>query len=103
MHILHRFPAGNSNGWPLPGTGDEPAHYAVHEPTSALDPEMIKEVLDVMMDLAKEGMTMVVFRMKWDLPGPRLTASFSWTKGNHRTRPLMSSSPTRRRNEPNVS
>lgn len=30
------------------------------EPTSALDPEMIKEVLDVMMDLAKEGMTMLV-------------------------------------------
>jgi len=30
------------------------------EPTSALDPEMIKEVLDVMLTLAKEGMTMVV-------------------------------------------
>ncbi|MFQ5578110.1 MAG: amino acid ABC transporter ATP-binding protein [Anaerolineae bacterium] len=30
------------------------------EPTSALDPEMIKEVLDVMLDLAKEGMTMIV-------------------------------------------
>ena len=30
------------------------------EPTSALDPEMIKEVLDVMMDLAREGMTMIV-------------------------------------------
>jgi polar amino acid transport system ATP-binding protein len=30
------------------------------EPTSALDPEMIKEVLDVMLDLAREGMTMVV-------------------------------------------
>jgi polar amino acid transport system ATP-binding protein len=30
------------------------------EPTSALDPEMIKEVLDVMLDLAKEGITMVV-------------------------------------------
>src|SRR5690554_213763 len=29
------------------------------EPTSALDPEMIKEVLDVMVDLAEEGMTMV--------------------------------------------
>ncbi len=29
------------------------------EPTSALDPEMIKEVLDVMLDLAQEGMTMV--------------------------------------------
>lgn len=30
------------------------------EPTSALDPEMIKEVLDVMLDLAKAGMTMLV-------------------------------------------
>jgi len=30
------------------------------EPTSALDPEMIQEVLDVMLQLAKEGMTMVV-------------------------------------------
>jgi polar amino acid transport system ATP-binding protein len=30
------------------------------EPTSALDPEMIKEVLDVMLNLVKEGMTMVV-------------------------------------------
>ena len=30
------------------------------EPTSALDPEMIKEVLDVMIDLAREGMTMLV-------------------------------------------
>lgn len=30
------------------------------EPTSALDPEMIKEVLDVMLELAEDGMTMVV-------------------------------------------
>jgi len=30
------------------------------EPTSALDPEMIKEVLDVMIELAEEGMTMLV-------------------------------------------
>ncbi|MFC4224900.1 amino acid ABC transporter ATP-binding protein [Lysinibacter cavernae] len=30
------------------------------EPTSALDPEMINEVLDVMVELAKEGMTMIV-------------------------------------------
>ena len=29
------------------------------EPTSALDPEMIKEVLDVMIELAREGMTML--------------------------------------------
>ena len=30
------------------------------EPTSALDPEMIREVLDVMVGLARDGMTMVV-------------------------------------------
>jgi general L-amino acid transport system ATP-binding protein len=30
------------------------------EPTSALDPEMIKEVLDVMVELARSGMTMLV-------------------------------------------
>ena len=30
------------------------------EPTSALDPEMVKEVLDTMIDLAREGMTMMV-------------------------------------------
>jgi general L-amino acid transport system ATP-binding protein len=30
------------------------------EPTSALDPEMIKEVLDSMIELAREGMTMIV-------------------------------------------
>ena len=30
------------------------------EPTSALDPEMIKEVLDVMLDLAKDGTTMLL-------------------------------------------
>ena len=29
------------------------------EPTSALDPEMIKEVLDVMVELANDGMTMI--------------------------------------------
>jgi len=29
------------------------------EPTSALDPEMVKEVLDVMINLAKSGMTMM--------------------------------------------
>jgi general L-amino acid transport system ATP-binding protein len=30
------------------------------EPTSALDPEMIKEVLDAMVELARDGMTMIV-------------------------------------------
>jgi len=38
----------------------EPKVMLFDEPTSALDPEMIKEVLDVMIDLAKGGMTMVV-------------------------------------------
>jgi glutamate transport system ATP-binding protein len=38
----------------------EPKLMMFDEPTSALDPEMIKEVLDVMMDLAGDGMTMLV-------------------------------------------
>jgi ABC-type polar amino acid transport system ATPase subunit len=37
----------------------EPRYMMFDEPTSALDPEMIKEVLDVMIDLAREGMTML--------------------------------------------
>jgi len=38
----------------------DPKFMLFDEPTSALDPEMVKEVLDVMLDLAKEGMTMMV-------------------------------------------
>ncbi|TIC85947.1 amino acid ABC transporter ATP-binding protein [Nocardioides sp. GY 10113] len=38
----------------------EPKVMLFDEPTSALDPEMIKEVLDVMVDLAERGMTMIV-------------------------------------------
>jgi glutamate transport system ATP-binding protein len=38
----------------------QPKLMLFDEPTSALDPEMINEVLDVMIDLANEGMTMVV-------------------------------------------
>ncbi len=38
----------------------QPKIMLFDEPTSALDPEMITEVLDVMLDLAREGMTMVV-------------------------------------------
>jgi ABC-type polar amino acid transport system ATPase subunit len=37
----------------------EPQIMLFDEPTSALDPEMIKEVLDVMVELAEEGMTMI--------------------------------------------
>ena len=38
----------------------DPIAMLFDEPTSALDPEMITEVLDVMVELAREGMTMVV-------------------------------------------
>ncbi len=38
----------------------EPKIMLFDEPTSALDPEMISEVLDVMLELAEEGMTMIV-------------------------------------------
>ena len=38
----------------------QPKVMLFDEPTSALDPEMIKEVLDVMIDLAQSGMTMIV-------------------------------------------
>jgi polar amino acid transport system ATP-binding protein len=38
----------------------DPEIMLFDEATSALDPEMIREVLDVMIDLAKAGMTMVV-------------------------------------------
>jgi len=37
----------------------KPQAMLFDEPTSALDPEMIKEVLDVMVELAEEGMTMI--------------------------------------------
>ncbi len=88
--VRHRDPAGGSAGWPwtcwprwasrrrptpIPAqlSGGQQQRVAIaralamnpkimlfDEPTSALDPEMIKEVLDVMLALAHEGMTMVV-------------------------------------------
>ena len=42
------------------GLAMQPKIMMFDEPTSALDPEMIKEVLDVMVELAHEGMTMIV-------------------------------------------
>jgi len=42
------------------GLAMDPVAMLFDEPTSALDPEMINEVLDVMVGLAKEGMTMMV-------------------------------------------
>jgi len=61
----HKYPAQLSGGQQqrvaiARALAMEPKVMLFDEPTSALDPEMIKEVLDVMVDLAKQGMTMVV-------------------------------------------
>lgn len=37
-----------------------PGHFAFDEVTAALDPEMVREVLDVMLGLAKQGRTMLI-------------------------------------------
>ena len=54
------------------------------EPTSALDPEMIKEVLDVMVELAGEGITMLCVTTRWALRKRPPIASSSWTVRDHR-------------------
>jgi general L-amino acid transport system ATP-binding protein len=61
----HKYPAQLSGGQQqrvaiARALAMRPRIMLFDEPTSALDPEMIKEVLDVMVELAREGMTMVV-------------------------------------------
>ena len=61
----HKYPAQLSGGQQqrvaiARALAMRPKIMLFDEPTSALDPEMIKEVLDVMIELAREGMTMVV-------------------------------------------
>ncbi len=51
------------------------------EPTSALDPAMVNEVLDVMVNLAKEGMTMIVVTHEMDSRARPRTGSSSWPTG----------------------
>ncbi|MVT04108.1 glutamine ABC transporter ATP-binding protein [Enterobacter sp. 10-1] len=74
MHYLEKVHIGNqAHKFPLQLSGGQQQRVAIarvlcmqpeimlfDEPTSALDPEMIKEVLDVMLDLAEGGMTMIV-------------------------------------------
>jgi general L-amino acid transport system ATP-binding protein len=61
----HKYPAQLSGGQQqrvaiARALAMQPKIMLFDEPTSALDPEMIKEVLDVMVELAKGGMTMIV-------------------------------------------
>src|SRR5262249_9660278 len=61
----HKFPAQLSGGQQqrvaiARALAMDPIAMLFDEPTSALDPEMITEVLDVMVKLAEEGMTMAV-------------------------------------------
>ena len=61
----HKFPAQLSGGQQqrvaiARALAMQPKLMLFDEPTSALDPEMVKEVLDVMIELAKGGMTMLV-------------------------------------------
>jgi len=65
------------------------------EPTSALDPEMVKEVLEVMIGLAESGMTCFASPTKWALPGRWPTVSSSWIRAR-------SSSRTSRRNSSTI-
>ncbi|MBC2931546.1 amino acid ABC transporter ATP-binding protein [Nocardioides sp. zg-1228] len=64
-HQANKYPAQLSGGQQqrvaiARALAMEPKVMLFDEPTSALDPEMIKEVLDVMVDLAEQGMTMIV-------------------------------------------
>ena len=64
-HQAHKYPGQMSGGQQqrvaiARALTMSPKVMLFDEPTSALDPEMVKEVLDTMVDLAREGMTMLV-------------------------------------------
>ena len=51
------------------------------EVTAALDPEMVREVLDVILGLAKDGMTMLIVTHEMNFARQVPTASCLWIKG----------------------
>ena len=61
MELLERIGlADKANEYPNMLSGGQKQRIAIVEPTSALDPEMVGEVLDLMRQLAADGMTMAV-------------------------------------------
>ncbi len=60
----------------------QPKIMLFDEPTSALDPEMIKEVLDVMIELARSGMTMIVVTHEMGFAREVATRIFFFDEGN---------------------
>jgi polar amino acid transport system ATP-binding protein len=73
MRSLHVFPAARSSGWVSRALAMKPELLLFDEPTGALDPELVGEVLAMMRDLACDGMTMVV--VTHEMPFAREAAS----------------------------
>ena len=83
----------------------DPKVMLFDEPTSALDPEMINEVLDVMVELAKSGMTMIVVthEMGFARTGGRPGRVHVRRRDRRGRTPPRSSSPTPSRTGPRTS
>ena len=58
----------------------QPRLMLFDEPTSSLDPEMIKEVLDTMVALANDGMSMICVTHEMNFAGVSHIASSLWMK-----------------------
>jgi ABC-type methionine transport system ATPase subunit len=77
----------------------DPVAMLFDEPTSALDPEMINEVLDVMVELANEGMTMMVVTHEMGFARKVAHRLSLWMKGKSlKIQRKKSSSPIRNLN-----
>ena len=85
-NIRASSPAASSSAWRSPGRLHEAEIMLFDEPTSALDPEMVKEVLDVMIELADEGMTMMCVTHEMGFARRSPTAWSSWTRARSSSR-----------------